>query len=162
MASKCPDWVFDIACARVCVLFLSQSHPFELSGKHFSEQLAKNYDAVDPKMFVELAEHMVRFLSEVNAGEDAVIFLNDFIYFRLNYENTTKTRNLKPLFGNPEDGAVETKHNEALKRFKAYVFGMRSNNSPTPPPGWDMVKDSENLPNVSALVSTSINPLDLL
>lgn len=162
MASKCPDWIFDITCTRVCVLFLTQSHPLELSGKHFCEHLGKSYETVEPKLIIELAELMVRFLSEINAGEDAVIFLNDFIYFRLKYENTKKTRNLKPLFGNPEDGVAEIKHDDALKRFKAYVFGLRSNNSPVPPPGWDMVKDSDNLPNVSEILSTSINPLDLL
>jgi len=105
---------------------------------------------------------MVRFLSEVNAGEDAVVFLNDFIYFRMNYESKTKKRNLKPLFGNPEEGVVEARHSEALKRFKAYVFGLRSNNSPTPMPAWDMVGNAETLPAVKSLVETSINPLDLL
>ena len=79
----------------------------------------------------------------------------------MNYESTTKKRNLRPLFGNPEDGVVIIKHFEGLKRFKAYVFGLRSNNSPTPPPGWDAARNAENLPIVLGLVSTSINPLDL-
>ena len=105
---------------------------------------------------------MIRFLSEVNAGEDAVLFLDGFIYFRLNYESTTKPRNLKPMFGNPEAGVVAVNQIDVLKRFKAYVFGLRSNNSPTPPPGWNVAIDSENLKNVSALVTTSINPLDFL
>jgi hypothetical protein len=105
---------------------------------------------------------MVRFLSEINAGEEAVIFLNDFIYYRMNYETKTKTRNLKPLFGNPEEGATQASHSDALKRFKAYVFGLRSNNSPTPPPAWDMVDNAAPLPIVKALLQTSINPLDAL
>ena len=109
----------------------------------------------------EIAEHMVRFLSEVEAGEEAVNVLNDFIYFRINYETTSKKRNLKPLFGNPEDGVAAVKHFEGLKRFKAYVFGLRSNNSPTSPPGWDAARNVENLPLVLGLVSSSINPLDL-
>jgi hypothetical protein len=99
-------------------------------------------------------------LSEVNAGEEAVIFLNDFIYFRLNYETKTKKRNLKPLFGNPEEGTAQASHSDSLKRFKAYVFGLRSNNSPTPPPAWDMVDNAASLPVVKALLQTSINPLD--
>ena len=162
MASKCPDWIFDISCARACILFLSQSHPFGSSGKHFCQTLNKNYEDVDPDLISELAEHMVRFLSEVDAGEDAVLFLEGFIYFRLNYESTTKPRNLKPLFGDPESGVAEVKYGDALKRLKAYVFGLRSNTSPTPPSGWDAARDSENLQNVNALVTTSINPLDFL
>jgi hypothetical protein len=101
-------------------------------------------------------------LSEVDAGEDAVLFLEGFIYFRLNYESATKPRNLKPMFGNPEAGVAAVNHIDVLKRFKAYVFGLRSNNSPIPPPGWNMARDSENLKNVNALVTKSINPLDFL
>ena len=162
MAANCPDWIFDISCARACVLFLSQSHPLLSSGKHFCQFLSADYENVDPNIISDLAEQMIRFLSEVDAGEDAVIFLDGFIYFRLNYESTTKPRNLKPMFGNPEAGVAAVNQIDALKRFKAYVFGLRSNNSPTPPPGWSMSKDSENLKNVSALVTTSINPLDFL
>jgi len=160
--AKCPEWIFDILSSRVSVLFLSSSHPLEMSSNHFCQGLSGKYDEIDPKGVAEVAEHMVRFLSEVNAGEDAVLFLNDFIYFRMNYETKTKKRNLKPLFGNPEDGVAQANHSESLKRFKAYVFGLRSNNSPTPPPAWDMVGNADTLPTVKALVETSINPLDLL
>ena len=161
MANSCPDWIFDILSARVCVQFLSDSHPLEMSSSHFIEQLSSTYAEIDPKLISETAEYMVRFLSEVDAGEEAVNVLNDFIYFRMNYETTTKKRNLKPLFGNPEEGTTLIKHFEGLKRFKAYVFGLRSNNSPTAPPGWDAARNAENLPIVLGLVSTSINTLDL-
>jgi len=160
--AKCPDWIFDIVSARTCILFLSSSHPLEMSSNHFCQILGQNFDDVDPKGAAEVAEHMARFLSEVNAGEEAVIFLNDFIYFRMNYETKTKKRNLKPLFGNPEDGVLEANHSDALKRFKAYVFGLRSNNSPMPPPAWDMVGNADTLPIVKSLLQTSINPLDAL
>jgi hypothetical protein len=66
------------------------------------------------------------------------------------------------MFGNPEAGVPAVNQIDVLKRFKAYVFGLRSNNSPTPPPGWNVAIDSENLKSVSALVTTSINPLDFL
>ena len=117
-----------------------------MSAIIFVRSLDQTYDAIEPKGVAEVAEQMARFLSEVNAGEEAVIFLNDFIYFRMNYETKTKKRNLKPLFGNPEEGVSEASHSDALKRFKAYVFGLRSNNSPTPPPAWDMVGNADTLP----------------
>jgi len=158
--TKCPDWIFDIVSTRTCILFLTSSHPLEMSANLFCQTLNQNYDASEPKGVSEVAEHMVRFLSEVNAGEEAVLFLNDFIYFRLNYETKTKKRNLKPLFGNPEEGTAQASHSDALKRFKAYVFGLRSNNSPTPPPAWDMVDNAASLPTVKTLLQTSINPLD--
>ena len=161
MSNKCPDWIVDILSARVCVQFLAESHPLEMSSNFFVEQLASLYAEIDPKLVAENAEYMVRFLGEIDAGEEAVNILNDFIYFRMNYETTTKKRNLKPLFGNPEDGVAIINHFEGLKRFKAYVFGLRSNNSPTSPPGWNAVKNAEDLPIVLGLVSTSINPLDL-
>ena len=162
MAGKCPEWIFDITCSRVCILYLSDSHPLESSSNLFCEQLCKNYSAVDPKLVSEIAEYMARFLNEINAGQDAVVFLNQYIYYRLNFESNIKARNLKPLFGKVEEGVAEAKHNMGMKRFKAYVFGLRSNNSPTPPTGWDVVQNTENLLIVRDLVSTSINPLDLL
>ena len=159
---KCPDWIFDILSARTCILFLSSNHPLEMSSNHFCQIVGQTFEASDPKGAAEVAEHMARFLSEINAGEEAVIFLNDFIYFRMNYETKTKKRNLKPLFGNPEEGVTETSHSDSVKRFKAYVFGLRSNNSPVPPPAWDMVGNADTLPIVKSLLQTSINPLDAL
>ena len=141
---------------------MSQSHPLLSSGKHFCQLLNSDYENVDPNVVADLAEQMFRFLSEVDAGEEAVLFLEGFMYFRLNYESTTTPRNLKPMFGSPESGVAAVNQIDALKRFKAYVFGLRSNNSPTPPPGWNVARDSENLKNVNALVTTSINPLDFL
>ena len=85
MANNCPDWIFDISCARVCVLFLSQSHQLLSSGQHFCQILNADYDNIDPNIVSDLAEQMIRFLSEVNAGDDAVLFLEVFIYFLLNY-----------------------------------------------------------------------------
>ena len=147
--AKCPDWIFDIVSTRSCVLFLTSSHPLEMSANLFCQALNQNYDAIEPKGVAEVAEQMAR-------------FLNDFIYFRMNYETKTKSRNLKPLFGNPEEGPAQASHSDALKRFKAYVFGLRSNNSPTPPPAWDMVDNAAPLPIVKILLQTSINPLDAL
>lgn len=131
-----------------------------MSSNHFCQILSQSFDAIEPKGAAEVGEQMARFLSEVNAGEDAVVFLNDFVYFRMNYETKTKKRNLKPLFGNPEEGVLNASHSDALKRFKAYVFGLRSNNSPTPPPAWDMVVNADTLPVVKSMLETSINPLD--
>ena len=160
--AKCPDWIFDIVSTRTCVLFLASSHPLGMSANLFCETLNQNYDAIEPKSVAEVAEQMARFLSEINAAEEAVVLLNDFIYFRMNYETKTKNRNLKPLFGNPEEGAAQASHSDALKRFKAYIFGLRSSNSPTPPPAWNMADNADQLPIVKTLVQTSINPLDAL
>ena len=72
MAGKCPDWIFDIVTGRVCVQFLSESHPLELSSNHFVDQLHSSYEEIDHKLVSETAEYMVRFLAEVDAGEEAV------------------------------------------------------------------------------------------
>ena len=80
LSNKCPDWIFDILSARVCVQFLADSHPLDMSSNHFVEQLSSSYSGTDSKLVAETAEHMVRFLSEVEAGEEAVNVLNDFIY----------------------------------------------------------------------------------
>ena len=102
--AKCPDWIFDICCSKVGDNFLTNSHPLDMSARHFSDNLASSYDLVEPVTISESAESMLRFLSEIDAGEDAVELLIGFSFYRLNFETFNKKRNLKPLFGNPEIG----------------------------------------------------------
>lgn len=160
--AKCPDWIFDICCANVADSFLTNSHPLDMSAKHYCDGLAPHYELLDPASVSGSAEDMLRFLNEINAGEDAVDLLVGFTFYRLNFETFNKKRNLKPLFGNPEDGVDSVKHLELLKRFKAYVFGLRSNTAPKHPAGWRIHADIEHLPVLNALFSKPINPLDLL
>ncbi len=159
---KCPDWIFDICCAKVADNFLSSNHPLEMSSRHFCEMLNSNYDEIEAAVLSESAEQMLRFLHEIDAGEDAVDLLTGFSFYRLNFESFTKKRNLKPLFGNPEAGVDAAKHLENLKRFKAYVFGLRSNTAPKHPAGWSVKNDIENLELLNRLFGKELNPLDLL
>ncbi len=159
--SKCPDWIFDICCAKVADNFLSNSHPLDMSARHFAENLAPTYDAMEPVKISESAESMLRFLSEIDAGEDSVELLTGFSFYRLNFETFNKKRNLKPLFGNAEEGVQKEAHLEILKRFKAYVFGLRSNTAPKPPAGWRVQNDVENLVVLKGLFASELNPLDL-
>ena len=162
MSNYCPEWIFGICGANTSKEFLSSNNSIAAISKKYSTTLSEKYNEIRFEEILDLSENILQFLSDINAGEEAVLFLDGFIYFRLNYETTTKPRNLKPMFGNPEAGVPAVNQIDVLKRFKAYVFGLRSNNSPTPPPGWNVARDSENLKNVSALVTTSINPLDFL
>ena len=106
--AKCPDWIFDIVSTRTLRSFCLQAIHLKCQQIFFVRRLIKIMMPLNQKALLRSLNRWLRFLSEINAGEEAVIFLNDFIYFRMNYETKTKNRNLKPLFGNPEEGAAQS------------------------------------------------------
>lgn len=97
----------------------------------------------------------------MNAGEDAVSFLRGFSYFKVRFETASKSRKLNPLFG-AVDEPVKTKSyssEESVKKFKAYVFALRSNSAPLAPAGWSL-SDEKDLTHIADVASRPLSILD--
>ena len=158
-----PSWVFEIAVMRTASEFLSSEIGIEAFGKKYAEGLAKLYSTpIEAEFFTDTAQSVLEFLSEVEAGEQAVDLLNDFCYFRLYNEGVNRPRKMKSMFGSIED-AVKTKEYSpeiALKSFKAYVFGLRSNTVPTAPDGWRLETD-EHIESLKPLLEEQVSILDV-
>jgi len=138
--SFCPDWVFDIAVSQTAKEFLSSEITINAVSVKYADGLSEKYSPIDKALIEGAAEDLLLFLSEVNAGEEAVEFLNGFSYFKYSYESVNKPRKLTPLFGMADDPVktIMFSGESALKHFKAYVFGLRSNSAPTAPAGWTL------------------------
>ena len=158
-----PNWVFEIAVMRTASEFLSSEIGIEAFGKKYAEGLSKLYSTpIEPEFFTDTAQSVLEFLSEVEAGEQAVELLNDFCYFRLYNEGVNRPRKMRSMFGSVED-AVKTKEyspETALKSFKAYVFGLRSNTVPTAPDGWKIETD-EHIELLKPLLEEQVSILDI-
>ena len=89
---------------------------------------------------------MLQFLSEIKAGEEAVIILSDYIYYRVNYNANGSIRKVNSLFSSAFDGEKEKSYNsqQTTKVFKATTFSHRNNTLEKATPGW-VVNDKEDI-----------------
>lgn len=157
----CPGWVFDIAVAQTACEFLSAEITLNAVGAKYANGLSEKYAPVSKELMTGSAESFLTFLTEVDAGEQAVIFLNGFVYFKYNFETFNNSRKLNPLFGAADEPSklMNFSGEEALKHFKAYVFGLRSNLAPVAPAGWKLAAD-ENVLHISDISRREISILD--
>jgi len=158
-----PSWVFDVAVMRTAYEFLSSDVGIEAFGKKYADGLGKIYNQpITPEMLFEPAQSILEFLSEIEAGEQAVELLNNFTYFRLYNEGTNRPRKMKSMFGTIEDPAKTQEYNSenTIKAFRAYVFGLRSNTVPKAPEGWRLEND-EHIDKLKPLIEASVSVLDM-
>ena len=159
-----PSWVFEIAVMRTASEFLASDLGIEAFGKKYAEGLAKLYTTpIEAELLTDNAQSVLEFLSEVEAGEQAVDLLNDFCYFRLYNEGVNRPRKMKSMFGSIEDPVKTQEYNNesAVKAFRAYVFGLRSNTVPMAPDGWRLEGD-EHIENLKPLLEESVSLIDML
>ena len=100
---NCPGWIYEICVARTASEFLRSELGITAFSSKYSSGLAEFYDKIEAILFQEPAEEILQFLSEIQAGEDAVEYLEHFTYFKLNFENSNTKRKLNPMFGSIED-----------------------------------------------------------
>ena len=103
---------------------------------------------------MDLAEKILQFLSEINAGEDAVNYINDYIHYRVKYESGGSERKLSGMFSsafNPTK-VKEYGSDKCFKIFKATVFSIRNEALPKAEPGW-LITDVEDIDWIGEVVS---------
>ena len=159
----CPDWLFDISCARSASEFLTGTAGLEICANKYATGLSEHYSEISEEAVLEAATEILQFLSEIEAGENANDLLNNFTYSRLYYEAANKPRRMKPMFGKLEDvvKVVEFSAEKCGKSFKAYVFSLRSDVAAKPPAGWTLETD-EHLVVLPEIIGKSVSPLDAL
>jgi hypothetical protein len=161
----CPGWIFDVAVSRCITEFLSSELNLEAFATKYADGLAERYEPISEDVFIGAATELLEFLSEVEAGDQAVTLLTDYSYFRIHVEyndGSAKPRKLKPMFGSVEDPIKkpEADPTSMIKSFRAYVFGLRSNTVPKAPAGWTVEEENENLPDFVELIGRSASLLD--
>ena len=85
-------------------------------------------------------------MSEINAGEDAVNYINDYIHYRVNFESSGSPRKLSGMFSsafNPQK-VKDYDSEKCFKIFKATVFSIKNDALPKATPGWQ-INDVEDI-----------------
>lgn len=161
--SYCPNWIFDAVCAQVSNDFVSQDLPLQNFAKKYTDGLADKFAPIAPEEVSSTAEEFIRALDEVKVESEAVILLNSYSYFRIYYESNNVKRKMKPIFGSVDApvAAKEYDIDSSTKRFKAYLFSLRSSVAVQAPSGWKLSKCNE-LPFLRDIAGKSINILDIL
>ena len=140
MSKFCPEWIFSIFVAQTAKEFLSSNSSIASISRKFSKSINERYNEVKFEELLDPAEKILQFLSEINAGEDAVNFINDYIHYRVNFESTGSPRKLSGMFSsafNPQK-VKDYDTDKSFKIFKATVFSIKNDALPKATPGWQI------------------------
>ena len=140
MSKFCPEWIFSIFAAQTAMEFLSSNSSIASISRKYSKSINERYNEVKFEEILDPAEKILQFLSEINAGEDAVNYINDYIHYRVNFESSGSPRKLSGMFSsafNPQK-VRDYDSEKCFKIFKATVFSIKNDALPRATPGWQI------------------------
>ena len=146
MSKFCPEWIFGICSAQTSKEFLSTNNSIAAVSRKYSNAISERYNEVKFEEIMVLAEKILQFLSDINAGEDAVMYIDDYIHYRVKFEASGSERKLSGMFSsafNPEK-IKDYNSDKSFKVFKATVFSIRNDALPKASPGW-VITDVEDI-----------------
>lgn len=158
-----PGFVFDAVAAVTARRFLTSNITLAQMSAFYSSLIEEQYSGDTISGEIELcAESFLRTLSEVGA-ENADEILKSFEYIRLTTTDNVTPRKLRSLFSSALDAKNNKEYNpeDTGKRFKAFLFLLRSKPTYLVNPDWDWSKlqDGEWL---SGLDTKEIDPFSFL
>ena len=146
MSKFCPEWIFGIFAAQTSKEFLSTNNSLAAVSRKYSNAITDRYNEVKFEEIMDLAEKILQFLSDINAGEEAVTYIDDYIHYRVNFEASGSERKLSGMFSSAFDAEKIKDYNsdKSFKIFKATVFSIRNEALPKATPGW-LITDVEDI-----------------
>ena len=150
MSKFCPEWIFSIFAAQTSKEFLSSNNSIAAVSRKYSNAISERYNEVKFEEVMDLAEKILQFLSDINAGEEAVTYIDDYIHYRVNFEASGSERKLSGMFSSAFDPEKIKDYNsdKSFKIFKATVFSIRNEALPKATPGW-LITDVEDIDWIS-------------
>tara|TARA_X000000950_G_C13751418_1_gene592821 strand:- start:518 stop:1000 length:483 start_codon:yes stop_codon:yes gene_type:complete len=145
LSKYCPEWIFGVFSAQTSNEFLYSNNSIAAVARKFANAISERYDEVRTEEIMDVAEKILQFLSEINAGDQAATYINDYIHYRVCFEATGSERKLSGIFSsafNPEK-IQDYNSDKSFRVFKATVFSIRNDALPKATPGWAItdVKD---------------------
>ena len=146
MSKFCPEWIFGIFAAQTSKEFLSTNNSIAAVSRKYSNAISERYNEVKFEEIIDIAEKILQFLSDINAGEEAVTYIDDYIHYRVNFEASGSERKLSGMFSSAFDPEKIKDYNsdKSFKIFKATVFSIRNEALPKATPGW-LITDVEDI-----------------
>ena len=125
-------------------------------------RLSEHYVEVKFEEISETSEAILGFLSEVNAGEESVNYINDYIFHRTCFVANGNPRKIKSMFSSELDGTKTKEYNfkQSLKNFRAATFSIKNEVYEKAPPGW-VITDVEDIDWLGELFTQDVNFSDI-
>ena len=154
MSKFCPEWIYSTFAAQTSKEFLSSNNSIAAISRKYSTAISERFNEVKFEEIMDLAEKILQFLSEINAGEDAVNYINDYIHYRVKYESGGNEIKLSGMFSSAFNPTKTKDYNsdKCFKIFKATVFSIRNEALPKAEPGW-LITDVEDIDWIGEVVS---------
>ncbi len=161
MTNFCPEWIFGVCCAITAKDFLSSENSINSISRKFSKGLSEEYSEIKFQEITDCAESILQFLNEIEAGEEAVEYLNNYIYKRVFFKENGAERKLSGMFSSALDPEKSKEYDtdKSTKVFRATIFGIRNNTMPKASPGWN-ITDVEELSWLRDLIEKPIDIFD--
>ena len=161
MSNFCPEWIFGVSCALTAKEFLSSENSLNSVARKFSAGLSEKYSEIKFEEISECAEDILQFLSEIEANDIAVDYINSYVFRRVSFKSNGAERKISGVFSSDLNPTKEREYNSknTLKVFRATIFGIRNDTIEKMPAGWE-IGDVEDLDWFKELVLKPTNILD--
>ena len=146
MSQFCPEWIFGVCSAATAKEFLSSENSLNSISRKFSEVLSEKYNEIKFEEITACAEEILQFLSDLDANEEAVNYIDSYIYRRICFKSTGAERKMSGMFSSELDPVKTNDYSvkNVTKVFRATIFAIRNQTVIDKPPGWTY-EDVENL-----------------
>ena len=161
MSQFCPEWIFGVCSASTAKEFLSSENSLNSISRKFSEVLSEKYNEIRFEEITACAEEILQFLSDLEANEEAVNYIDSYIYRRMCFKSSGAERKISGMFSSELDPVKTNDYSgkNVAKIFRATIFAIRNHTLEDMPPGWSY-EDVEGLDWFKDLLNKPTDILD--
>ena len=161
MTQFCPEWIFGVCSAATAKEFLSSENSLNSISRKYSEGLSEKFNEIKYEEITACAEEILQFLSDLEANEDAVNYIDSYIYRRMCFKSSGAERKISGMFSSELDPVKTYDYSgkKVAKVFRATIFAIRNNTLSDKPPGWSF-EDVEDLGWFKDLLNKPTDILD--
>ena len=161
MTQFCPEWIFSVCCASTAKEFLSSDNSLDSISRKFSNGLSEKYNEIKYEEISLCAEEILQFLSDLEANEEAVNYIDSFVFRKICFKSSGADRKISGMFSSELDPVKTNEYSgkNIAKTFRATIFAIRNHTLSDKPPGWSY-DDVENLDWLKDLLNKPVDILD--
>ena len=161
MSNFCPEWIFAVCSATTAKEFLSSENSLNSISRKFAEVLSEKYTEIKYEEITACAEEILQFLSDLEANEEAVNYIESYIYRRMCFKSSGAERKISGMFSSELDPVKTNDYSvkNVTKVFRATIFAIRNQTVSDKPPGWTY-EEVEGLDWLKDLLDKETNILD--
>ena len=161
MTQFCPEWIFGVCSASTAKEFLSSENSLNSISRKFAEGLTEKFNEIKYEEITACAEEILQFLSDLEANENAVDYIDSYIYRRICFKSSGAERKISSMFSSELDPVKTNDYSvkNVVKVFRATIFAIRNNTVSDKPPGWTF-DEVENLDWLKDLLNKPTDILD--